>query len=291
MTGAGSDTCWMHPGPADTVRGGCRHCHPLGRDGFHAHLVAFTGSAPPTAPGSLGGVPSFSGSVTLPYSFSAVWDAALPLDGTPADRYLVERRRCVGFPSWPDALRFLPLGAALEIGVRPALPLGAAGALLYGFRAVGEPDYLGLQLEAVAPDGARLPFRRYRASRVSLYGSVFRGGRRFDARVASGDRLVLAEGPVSALAAVLRFASLGSEWAVAGLAGWSGFSVSAVGSATRVVLCADGDPDGRRAVARLAAALRAAGRSVFVVDSPDGADVADLWRTAGATDWRPDPHD
>ena len=74
-------------------------------------------------------------------------------------------------------------------------------------------------------------------------------------------------------------------------AGWSGFTVAAVGSAAHVVLRADGDPDGRRAVARLAAPLRAGGRSVFVVDSPDGADVADLWRTAGATYWRPDPDD
>ena len=289
VTGAGTDTCWMHPGSGDTVRGGCRRCHPLARDGFHAHLVALLGSGPslPVVPRT----PRPPAASDLPYSFSDVWDAALPLAGTPADRYLLEVRRCVGFGSWPHALRFLPLGRALELGVRPVLPLGAAGALLYGFRSVGEPDYLGLQLEAVAPDGARLSFRRLRATRVSVLGSVFRGGRRFDVRVAGADRLLLAEGPVSALAAVLRFPAIGSRWAVAGVAGWSGFTLDAVGSAARVVLCADGDPDGRRAVARLAEPLRAAGRTVFVVDSPDGTDVADLWRNAGATDWRPQPDD
>lgn len=289
VTGAGTDTCWMHPGPGDIVRGGCRRCHPMGRDGFRAHLAALATAGGAVAPAAaVVGVPSVSTVPVPPYSFADVWDAAGPLapDG-PGQHYLGQVRGCRAFGDWPPAVRFLGLGSAVELGVRPALPLGAAGALLYGYRAVGEADYLALQLEALAPDGARIPFRRYRANRVSVFGSVFRGGRRFDARTVDAGGVVLVEGPVSALSVVLRFPRLGSGWTVAGVAGWSGFTPAAVGSASRVLLCPDGDPDGRAAVARLASKLSASGRAVTVLDVPDGADVADLWRTSGATEWSP----
>ena len=172
--------------------------------------------------------------------------------------------------------------------LRPRPPLGASGVLIYGFRAPGEPDYPGLQLEAVSSPGVRLEFRRAHAARVSVAGSSFRGGRRFDVRIGDGDHLLLVEGPVSALAAVLRYPALDSGWGIAGVAGWAGFTPAAVGSASRVVLCADGDPDGRRAVGRLAGLLRSEGRSVWVLDAPDGRDVADLWVRAGASSWRPE---
>ena len=94
--------------------------------------------------------------------------------------------------------------------------------------------------------------------------------------------------PVSALAAEPRYPALDERWGVAGVAGWAGFTPAAVARATRVVLCADGEADGRRAVGRLAEVLRYEGRSVWVLDAPDGRDVADLWARAGASTWRPE---
>ena len=185
-------------------------------------------------------------------------------------------------------MRFLPLGEALDLGVRPCPPPGAAGLLLYGFRADGETDYPGLQMEAVSPEGVRVPYRRARAPRVSAAGCSFRGGRRFEARPGDGGRVLLVEGPVSALAAVLRYPALDGRWGVAGVPGWAGFTPAAAGAASRVVLCADGDGAGRRAAARLAETLRSEGRSVWVLDAPDGRDVADLWVHAGASPWRPE---
>ena len=283
----------MHQGLADSVRGGCRRCHPLGSLGFREHLAALlaVGGAAPV-PGDSFKPPALPGSlVDASQRVRAVWDAARPLPGTSAERYLVVARGCVGLGTWPSAIRVLSYADVLSLELRPRVPLGAASLLVYGFRACGEPDYPGLQLEAVNADGVRLEFRRLRASRVSLAGCTFRGGRRFDVRLGDGDHLLLVEGPVSALCAPLRFGFLDARWGVAGVAGWAGFTPAVAGRASRVVLCADGDRDGRRAVARLADVLRSEGRTVWVVDSPDGRDVADMWVRAGSSTWRPDFHD
>lgn len=279
----------MHPGDADTVRGGCRRCHPLGREGFREHLDALLSYSPGGA-----SAPSAPAAVAAPRRPPApfvddVWSRAGSLSGTPGELYLAGTRGCVGLDAWPEAVRYLACPDVFTLGVRPRPPLGAVGLIVYGFRARGEAGYSGVQVEAVNADGLRIPFRRQRASRVSLLGSSFRGGRRFDVRDASPARLLLVEGPVSALAAPLRFPALGDDWSVAGLAGWAGFSLDSVGPATRVVLCPDGDADGRRAVDRLADQLRDAGRRVWIVPAPDGRDLADLWVRAGASIWRPLP--
>ncbi len=287
----GKDCCFLHQGLGDSVRGGCRRCHPVGPTGFREHLRAVLDAGgvadPAPAPSRLTcSLPSSL--VDAPQRVRAVWDAAGRLEGTVAERYLLVARGCVGLGPWPAAMRYLPFSDVLDLKLRPRPPLGAAGVLVYGFRAPGEPDYPGVQLEAISPQGVRLEFRRAHASRVSLAGCSFRGGRRFDVRRGDGERLLLVEGPVSALAVLLRYPALDERWGVAGVAGWAGFTPAAVGSATRVVLCADGDPDGRRAVGRLADLLRADGRSVWVLHAPDGRDVADLWVRAGASPWRPE---
>ena len=40
VTHDGKDCCFLHQGLGDTIRGGCRRCHPLGAIGFREHLRA-----------------------------------------------------------------------------------------------------------------------------------------------------------------------------------------------------------------------------------------------------------
>ena len=127
---------------------------------------------------------------------AAVWRAGVEADGTPGAVYLRGRG------AWPGpvaALRWLPAVEAARIGLRPRLPDGAAGALLYRFAAPGELGTAAVQCEAVADGNAReggLPGRCGAAGpdalsevperlafgggakRASVTGSDFDGGRR-----------------------------------------------------------------------------------------------------------------
>ena len=76
------------------------------------------------------------------------------------------------------ALRWLPADAAARIGLRPRLPDGAAGALLYRFAAPGEVDTAAVQCEAVNEGGERMAFSGGVGKRPSVTGSDFDGGRR-----------------------------------------------------------------------------------------------------------------
>ena len=83
---------------------------------------------------------------------AAVWRAGVEADGTPGAVYLRGRG------AWPGpvaALRWLPAVEAARIGLRPRLPDGAAGALLYRFAATGELGTAAVQCEAVADGNAR----------------------------------------------------------------------------------------------------------------------------------------
>ena len=82
---------------------------------------------------------------------AAVWRAGVEADGTPGAVYLHGRG------AWPGpvaALRWLPAVEAARIGLRPRLPDGAAGALLYRFAAPGELGTAAVQCEAVADGNA-----------------------------------------------------------------------------------------------------------------------------------------
>ncbi len=301
VTGSGRDCCFFHPGPGDTVRGSCRRCHPLGRRGFAEHLEAL---APGACAGAVGSAPfpggvSFrspsSGAWSAPGTdvcrLSRLWEAAEPLAGTVGERYLVEVRRVLPAGGWPPAVRFMRVGDALRLAVRPRPPVGCAGVLVYAFLGAGEGRCDAVQLEAVRADGRRLGFGHRQVMRVSAAGSLFAGGARvFEAAagVQGASRVALAEGPVSALAVPLRFPFVAEDgWRVCGVAGWAGFTPAACAGAVEVVLFPDGDRDGRRAVARLAETLCAQARTVWVSDAPDGRDVADMWVRCGPTGWRP----
>ena len=301
VTGSGRDCCFFHQGPGDSVRGSCRRCHPLGRRGFAEHLEALAPGACAGAVGPAaipGGVARRSQSgagrsgpgpdVCRP---SRIWEAAEPLAGTAGERYLADVRRVPPTGGWPPAVRFLRMGDALRLAVRPRPPVGCAGVVVYAFLGAGEDRCHAVQLEAVRADGRRLGFGRRRVMRVSAAGSLFAGGARvFEAAPGAQGacRVALAEGPVSALAVSLRFPFVAEDgWRVCGVAGWAGFTPAACAGAAEVVLLPDGDRDGRRAVARLAETLRAEVRTVWVSDQPDGRDVADLWVRCGPSGWRP----
>ena len=98
-------------------------------------------------------------------------------------------------------------GSAAKL--RPRLPDGAAGAVLYRFAPPDGPG-VAVQFEAVTADGSRVlvavgrPGERRTAKRPTVIGSRFDGGMlAFVARPgAAGAVLHLAEGPIDALALV-----------------------------------------------------------------------------------------
>ena len=186
VTLAGRDGAWFGAGSGSGgVRCGCRHCGDAGGrlegEVLTAHLAAVAGGE--AAPrGSLRAVKRLrterthsqrgDGAADLA---AAVWRAGVEADGTPGRTYLHGRG------AWPGAvaaLRWLPADAAARIGLRPRLPDGAAGALLYRFAAPGEVDTAAVQCEAVNEGGERMAFSGGVGKRPSVTGSDFDGGRR-----------------------------------------------------------------------------------------------------------------
>ena len=76
-------------------------------------------------------------------------------------------RRCAG----------CRLNPARRVGVRPQLPNGAAGCVVYRFGSPGEADTYAAQLEAVNAHGARVLFGAA-GKRPSVAGSTFTHGAR-----------------------------------------------------------------------------------------------------------------
>ena len=180
VTLAGRDGAWFGAGSGSGgVRCGCRHCGDgagrLDGDDLTAHLTAVAGPLRNDAPrGGHEYTHSRSGDGAADLA-AAVWRAGVEADGTPGRTYLHGRG------AWPGAvaaLRWLPADAAARIGLRPRLPAGAAGALLYRFAAPGEVDTAAVQCEAVNEDGERMAFSGGVGKRPSVTGSDFDGGRR-----------------------------------------------------------------------------------------------------------------
>ena len=199
----------------------------------------------------------------------------------------------MGLP--PPSVRWLTSSAAAAVRLRPRLPEGAAGALVYRFAGPGEADTAAAQLEALDGNGRRLIDWRYwdpdlrcevvRATkRPSVSGSDFARGRRvFQAAAAGkpGRGQWIAEGPLDALA-VVHLAHQGviglCGAAVIGVAGVGGFTPRACHDGGPVTLAADPDAAGDRAAVRLGIALRLQGRRVQVRRPPDGMNWDDVAR-------------
>ena len=193
VTLAGRDGAWFGAGSGSGgVRCGCRHCGDAGGrlegEVLTAHLAAVAGgeAAPSGSRRAVKRLPRSTDGLSTERTHSqrgdgaadlaaAVWRAGVEADGTPGAVYLAGRG------CWPGpvaALRWLPAVEAARIGLRPRLPDGAAGALLYRFAAPGEVDTAAVQCEAVNEGGERMAFGGGVGKRPSVTGSDFDGGRR-----------------------------------------------------------------------------------------------------------------
>ena len=131
-----------------------------------------------------------------------LWRASGPVNRGPGRVYLTDRN------VWPGAehpeIRWIGAEALAALKIKPALPGGAVGALVYRFRAPGDDEdgAKACQIEAVDARGRRHVFLWNDVKRPSIKHSDFDEGRRvFRAR--TGRRTAgawICEGPMDALA-------------------------------------------------------------------------------------------
>ena len=269
VSGAGRDCCFASEGRAGDVALGCRKCGgnggKLDSESFLAHLAALGGE---TARHVAAHATNDRAAIATPSALPGrAWRASEPVDGTPGARYLLVTRQA--WPTgerFPASVRWLPTESARRVGVRPRVPDGAAGCVVYRFGSPGEADTNAAQLEAVNAHGERVPFGAA-GKRPSVAGSAFAGGRRVFHAGGDVDRGVhLVEGPLDALALVhlARLGAVELAGAVFGAQGTPGFTASACPGRGPVVLWPDGDGPGERAAVRAKRALRRAGRDVAI---------------------------
>ena len=118
-----------------------------------------------------------------------VWTFRCQHAETPGARYLLVTRQAwpAGERS-PASVRWLPAESARRVGVRPRVPAGAAGCVVYRFGSPGEADTNAAQLEAVNAHGARVLFGAA-GKRPSVAASDFAAGRRVFHAGGDGDLL------------------------------------------------------------------------------------------------------
>ena len=185
------------------------------------------------------------------------------------------------------SVRWLPAASARRVGVRPQLPNGAAGCVVYRFASPGETDTCAAQLEAVNAHGARVLFGAA-GKRPSVAGSAFASGRRVFQAGGDVDRGVhLVEGPLDALAVGLlaRLGAVELAGAVFGAQGTPGFTSRACPGRGPVVLWPDADGAGSRSAVRLHLALEAQRRRAGArrrCASRGHGQVAGVWIRASA---------
>ena len=287
VSGAGRDCCFASEGRSGDVALGCRKCGgnggKLDSESFLAHLAALGGE---TARHVAAHATNDRAASATPSALPArTWLASEPVDDTPGARYLlVTRQAWPAGERFPASVRWLPAESARRVGVRPQLPNGAAGCVVYRFGSPGEADTNAAQLEAVTAHGERAPFGAA-GKRPAVAASDFAAGRRVFQAGGDVDRGVhLCEGPIDALA-LMRLARLGAVelagGAVFGAQGTPGFTARACAGRGTVTVWRDRDTNGQgqRAAAQLAGELRRTGRRVTIHGAPwDGADLTDWAR-------------
>lgn len=172
----------------------------------------------------------------------AIWAAATPIEGTPAEAYLRSRGITMQLP---HTLRFARLRYPQEQALRPALVAAVC---------VPDGDLTGIQRTFLTDDGrkADVPEVKLSLGRVAG-GSIQLGG-----PVAS---LIVTEGLEDGL--TLAQALGRSVWVSAGTATLSRMELADVTRA--VVIGADGDAPGEAAANKAAHAFTAAGRKVRIM--------------------------
>lgn len=223
------------------------------------------------------------------------------MQNTPGLVYLKHRGVWPGRPV--ASVRWLTAAATRRVRLRPGLPDGASGCLVYRFAIPAELVTMAAQVEAVGADGARLegwrvwdPERRRevlrRTKRAGVAGSDFAAARRVFAVRSSAPPAAgvhVCEGPLDALA-LLSLEYLGvldlHGAAVLGVAGTSGLQAAAVaGWRGPVTLRAQDDRASVLRMLRLGFALRRGRRTVRVIRPTEGltgTDWGDLAVVEGA---------
>ena len=271
VTGRGKDTAWFEAGRGDNIIGGCNQCGGgLDKAGFREHLDAVL---PPA--GKSSGRARSRGSYAKrkrgpTQRCGPIWELGTDPAGTPGATYLTRRLGAAVLPL-PPSVRWLPAGA---LDIRPVLPKGAGGALLYLFGPPGDP---ALQCEAIDPGGERLIFRR-EGKRPSLTDSIFdNGAKTFLARegTAGAAGVHLAEGPLDALAVAIWTRDGWPVVGTLGVSGWRPVAVARHPGEVRAWVQADDDGQSVTAAMRLGWAVQRLGRAWSVRLASSRADWAD----------------
>lgn len=206
-----------------------------------------------------------------------IWYASAPIDGTPAEAYLLNRGIPRPSEGWPDVLRFNPAVNYPTKGKHPALICRVDNAR-------GVPN--AIWRIYVTPDGRKpdLPFTKKGLGPAR--GCAVRIG-------GMGSHLGIAEGVESALGAWFLTGRKFPVWAALSTSGVIGFNVPE--KVERVTVFPDGDkptrrkgndvipsePPGRAAARRLQERLHSQSiPCVIASEPPAGADYADLWLAA-----------
>ena len=174
VSGAGRACCFASEGRAGDVALGCRKCGGNGgkleSESFLAHLAALVGE---TARHVAAHATNDRAAIaTTPSALPGrAWLASEPVDGTPGHTYLVARRVWPAGERFPASVHWLPTESARRVGVRPRVPDGAAGCVVYRFGSPGEADTNAAQLEAVNAHGERVPSSSRQNARQSKMSS------------------------------------------------------------------------------------------------------------------------
>ena len=284
VTNVGKDTCSVKSMPNDpenvwVICGACGGR--LEPAALREHLDALCGPAP-VEPDRFPGTPRRRrpqeprpAESSSRHAAAAAWREAGPVDGTPGLDYLVYRG------VWPGpiaAVRWLPVDAARRLDIRPRLPAGAAGVLVYRYAAPDEGETLAVQIEAVDSKGRQRYFEvaKKRAKRPAVASSDFDHGRRvFTARRGDSTGVWLCEGPLDAMA-LLELERHGAldlgGAAVLGAAGAALFCLAAVaGVPGPVTLAAQDDKPSVLAAVKLGGDVRrGTGRTVRIRRPEEG---------------------
>jgi hypothetical protein len=205
-----------------------------------------------------------------------IWGHTAPLAGTPAEKYLLSFGLPIPPGGWPDCLGFYPDLPYPGIGTRhPALIArvdDASGKLS------------GIWQEYIAADGGKAKVDNQKLGLGPVAGGAVRLG-------GAGDKIGVAEGVRTALAAWALIGFTYPVWSCLSTAGLIGFEVPL--GVDRIVIYSDSDqpmkkqggeyvaavPAGRQAAQAMEARLRGAGVSCIVASEPPvGMDFLDVWK-------------
>jgi putative DNA primase/helicase len=174
----------------------------------------------------------------------SLWDAGVPINGTPAQTYL--RGRGIDPPEWPDRLRWSRTTKELLVRLDQS-----------------EGSFSALQRIRLNPDGSAIANSEGRKIKLSL-GPVKGAAAKFG--VGANGPLIIAEGPETALS--LWFATGYETWAICGVIGQA--NLASVPIDRLIVACPDDDPRKAQALQQVRKSLRRwrGERRVVVVATP-----------------------